>query len=492
MEKLDLHIHNIKNIMDAYIECPFSNGVYAFVGPNGCGKSTIMQSLSLLLSGRHIQGFKRYDSHEDSFIEFSSDDFNEKWKYNSNSKRLEASRNRFYERAFNGMYEGSLFYGTRFNDSRVVDRLLAKKQISTIQLIEADTYVRDTLSHILHGDKNHYQTLKRIRNRQIAESLGLRNLPYFIEPISSCYISQYRMSSGECLLISMLHFIYNAIIRKSLPTNKPILVLIDEIELALHPSAISRLLKLLNDLTEQYDNLIIYLSSHSAEIIRKICPRNMLALDCDTKGCIHVSTPCYPSYAIRDVYSHDGYDYLILVEDILAKLIIERLLDGRCSNKLVHVVPVGGWENVLFLHRDLLNNNVLGIGKEIISALDGDIKASANKGKYSVLKKIFLPIPSVEKYLKNKLLIECDYDFKKILNDRYFRVESIDNVISQYSDKIQGEDTDGKKLFDFLLKNLNKYNISEAQFVQGLCEDVMKSHSDIFVEFGERLKNLIS
>lgn len=60
-------------------------------------------------------------------------------------------------------------------------------------------------------------------------------------------ISQYRMSSGECLTISLLHFIYNSLVRRSLSRNTPILMLIDEIELALHPIAITNLLNLLKN-----------------------------------------------------------------------------------------------------------------------------------------------------------------------------------------------------------------------------------------------------
>ena len=110
------------------------------------------------------------------------------------------------------MYEGSLFYGTRFNDSKIVDDLLT------------------------------------------------------------------RMSSGECLLVSLLHFIYNAIVRRALPQDKPIIMLIDEIELALHPIAVVRLLDLLRELIEQHHNLVVILSSHSPEVIRTIQPNNLFQI----------------------------------------------------------------------------------------------------------------------------------------------------------------------------------------------------------------------
>ena len=50
MDTLRIQIHNIKNINEAQLELPFDNGIYTFVGTNGCGKSTMMLCLAQLLS----------------------------------------------------------------------------------------------------------------------------------------------------------------------------------------------------------------------------------------------------------------------------------------------------------------------------------------------------------------------------------------------------------------------------------------------------------
>lgn len=156
----------------------------------------------------------------------------------------------------------SLFYGTRFDDSLKVDDLVKNSTISSNDIVDADSYIKQQMSFILHGDLNHYGTLKRIRNKRIAQKVNLKNTPYFQE-IKGNLISQYKMSSGECLLVSLLHFIYNALIRRSLPVDEPILMLIDEIELALHPVAVSRLIDLLNNIIKEHDNLTVVLTSHS-------------------------------------------------------------------------------------------------------------------------------------------------------------------------------------------------------------------------------------
>lgn len=245
------------------------------------------------------------------------------------------------------------------------------------------------------------------------------------------------MSSGECLLISLLHFIYNSIIRKSLPSDSPIIMIIDEIELALHPVAITKLLDLLKELVREYDNLTVFITSHSPEVIRKIAPNNIYKIervDSDSNN-FEIVNPCYPSYAIRDVYEHDGFDYLLLVEDELAKRFVKQSIIDLSLNtsRLISVVPVGGWQNVLSLQYELVTNNVLGVGKKVISVLDGDIQSKCqSEKKYRASAKLFLPIPSIEKYLKDKLIDNLDSTIKKKINDTFFSVSSLDSVISEY------------------------------------------------------------
>ena len=43
------------------------------------------------------------------------------------------------------------------------------------------------------------------------------------------------------------------------------------------------------------------------------------------------------------------------------------------NNKLVHVLPCGGWNNVLDLADDVIRNNLLGKRASICIILDGDI-----------------------------------------------------------------------------------------------------------------------
>ncbi|MFD1257395.1 AAA family ATPase [Mucilaginibacter terrae] len=357
-------------------------------------------ALAQLISRYHLSILKKEDYDSSSSIEFEYNGKIDKWTEKDGWWSSNIFPNSI---SFNGLYEESLFYGTRFNDSRAIDNLLATGKIQQKDIVDSDLYIKEKLSYILHGDYSHYTNLKRIRNKYITEKLGLSNSPYF-NSVKATLISQYRMSSGECLLISLLHFVYNSIVRKSLPPNKKILVLIDEIELALHPIAVSRLLDLLKELIKDSANLVVILTTHSPEVIRKIKPSNLYKVT-NNSGQLIIESNCYPSYLIRDVYSHDGFDYLLLVEDILTRTVVEKILNQEHlkNSKLIHIVPVGGWTNVLNLHRELLMWNVLGLGKQIVSILDGDIVDLVNE-EYKDLRKLFLPIKSVEKYLYDVII----------------------------------------------------------------------------------------
>ena len=70
MDVLSLKIKNVKNIQTAEVELPFENGVYSFVGENGCGKSTLMLCLAQLLSKRQFEKFRNGDVGSSSSVEY--------------------------------------------------------------------------------------------------------------------------------------------------------------------------------------------------------------------------------------------------------------------------------------------------------------------------------------------------------------------------------------------------------------------------------------
>ena len=61
--------------------------------------------------------------------------------------------------------------------------MIENGRITEHELADADDYVKDKMSYILHGDLIHYRTLKRIKNKLVAQQLNIRNRPYFIKAL---------------------------------------------------------------------------------------------------------------------------------------------------------------------------------------------------------------------------------------------------------------------------------------------------------------------
>ena len=447
-----------------------------------------MLTLSQLISKSRLNGILQAEDYDhSSLLEIEYEGKKDRWIPNSSGVwRCESSKPQLH---FNGMYEGSLFYGTRFDDSRKIDQLLSQGKLQESDIVDSDEYVIDKMGMILHGSYARYTGLKRVRNRNIAHRLGFKNAPYFNE-VNGNLISQYRMSSGECLLVSLLHFVYNSIVRRSLPEDQKILVLIDEIELALHPLAVSRLLDLLNDLVEVNDNLVVILTSHSPEVIRKLKPANLLKIS-NNDGVVSLESNCYPSYLIRDVYTHDGFDFLLLTEDILARSIVDKILlkEGLRESRLVHIVPAGGWENVLTLQKELLVGNVLGISKQVISILDGDIKERVGD-EHKDLRKLFLPVSSIEKFMYGVVIENNNPGIRKIINDKYFTVKSLDTLVAEFNSRYpKAPKNPDKKLYFKLKKDFESRGITEELFINNLVDDLLNFID--FTKFTNQLRSVL-
>lgn len=477
---IQLKINQIKNITQAELTLPFSKGMYAIVGENGCGKSTIMLALSLMVKKSSAKLLSEQDICESSKISLDIETASDLWHY-KDKKLCTDVLDTYHGRTvvgsnitLQGFYEGSIFFGTRFNDYSLVDDFIEKADLSS-DLIEADDFVKETLGYILHNNKRYYSSLMKIKNRSLAKTYNFKGIPYFLK-IDNKYISQYKMSSGESMLISLIDFINNLVVRNS-STDK-LLFLIDEVELALHPSAIDRLVETLDNLIKSSSaELIVYFSTHSAELLHRIASKNIFLIE-NYHGNVICTNPCYPNYAIRNLYVPNGFDFLLLVEDPLAKALVDKIIltNNLGVSKLICVLPSGGCNQMLQLHHDMVTYNTLGVGKHIISIYDGDVKDEISKKEdYKSLPKCFLPVPSIEKYLKNKLIVSPDITFTKLIGDKYFTQRSLKDILLDYQNDPrtkQFEDKDGKALYKILCSNLHKSGIDEELFIKYLCDDI--------------------
>ena len=104
------------------------------------------------------------------------------------------------------------------------------------------------------------------------------------------------------------------------------------------------------------------------------------------------------------------------------------------------------------------------------------------------MEKLFLPIASIEKYLKKVLIDEKNNAIYKKINDDLFPIESLKELLNDYKTTISN-DCDGKRLYNLLIKNAAKRHLTESEFVLRLSK-IIKDNVDFNV-FNKSLSTIL-
>jgi len=162
------------------------------------------------------------------------------------------------------------------------------------------------------------------------------------------YHTEKNFGLGElCVLKLMLSL-------QDCPNNS--LVLIDELEMALHPMAQIKFVEYLREISDQ-KNLTTIVSTHSASLIKYFGKKYLSFLVKDGTE-TKVLKNCFPTYALGQLGFGEerAPDYLVYVEDKAARRISEILWQKLVADRLgvqaayaptVHFVEIGGIHNVL-------------------------------------------------------------------------------------------------------------------------------------------------
>lgn len=491
---IKVQIHNIKDIDDFQFDIPTAKGLYALTGENGSGKSTV---ISCSAAAFYVPSFYDYfgSPRKGAFINFDFDgktrtiqEKDEKWEVPKYGASLGVT----------GFYEGSIVFGNRFKD---IDYSLLPKlsSVKSDQLQEASEFVKENLGIILHDDKSFYKSLYRLKVK-LAKEMKLKRIPYYYEN-KGALINQLNMSTGENLLLTILSSIENRLNKKNYG-KLPAFMFLDEIELALHSSALRRLVYFLKSISEA-NNIVVLFSTHSIELVRSISTENIFYLQKHVDGSIELINPCYPVYATRNLEaSNYGHDYIIMVEDDLSRQIIERILKQKqlLSNKRVLVIAVGGWTQVLKFAYDSIRTNLMLKTTKIIIILDRDVKDSVPKYmkeehiNFSIQPN-FLPVQSLEKFLLQNLITQVNHILFRELNDYVFQGKSLDEIISEYNVKVKDKtyrDKDklknGKILYSCLKHELEQIRKHESDLIQIIVDYLFANSSEEILELSKFLE----
>lgn len=505
---LQVKIKNIRGISFLEINMPLNPDVYAITGINGIGKSTVLSAISpRLVRPINFSMLRDFDFKSDSYISYSLNNNHEIWKPNEQNQW-----NCITEQCLNlrGFQEGSITKGTRFSNTSSYRAYKKLQHVNPNLVVPADPFVKENLGLILHNNKYYYQNLFRLERDKAYRIYHYSGVPYFFQNRENL-LSYFDLSTGEFLLINLLHLLNNLLVRVNNNENLN-LILIDEVELALHPSAIKRLVDFMRNIAHHY-NVATYFSTHSLEIIHSLPIDNLFYLKQTDSSAIKCETPCYPAYVTRDIYYHSGYDVIILVEDDLAQYIVEAFIQ-KCNleqNKRIQVLPIGGYDNTLDLHQNLLEDRVFSNVTHIISIIDGDVKEIVLKKKneenlWSTVpfdNVLFLPIESLEKYLKKQIFDLKNHNLMRLIRDRLFKFkteinwfesEYLENIVNRRNlDVAQNKQpktdieyfANGKNLFSILSKEYINNGGTRIEFRKNMCELVISCNN--YSNFEEKL-----
>lgn len=377
-------IENLKGIKSLDFKIP-NPGVHVLTASNGSGKTTLMVCIERLkgpgsLKDNFIQHRSpNVDSYATSKITYHSK-LNNKVSYTYRS-----SSGSWWPTTQNAAVLNEFGY-----DEIVVIPTLGKrvyiqnKTISGGRVRYASEGLRSSMSTVLENDK-----FDELRKMNLGETRGRggrnrRNNTAFILPgkivrennkRTQHYYSESSFSLGEIFTLNLL-FQLQVIEDNSL-------LVIDELEVALHPRV---QINLLNYLEEKADekNLTVIISTHSSSIIK--CAKNLIYLQNGGNGEINVNYGCYSALALQEVAIEEDIqpDYTFFVEDDVAELLLKEIIlkyfqiNSDRQQPLWKVLPIGGYPEVLrFIERAnqyLLNRR---IGQ--YAFLDHDVEDTRNE-----------------------------------------------------------------------------------------------------------------
>jgi energy-coupling factor transporter ATP-binding protein EcfA2 len=364
-----LTITNLKNISSLNFEIP-SPGAYLLTGTNGSGKTTLLTCLSRLRnSGAFQKGFRssanpHLDSHRGASVRYEID--NDLVTYTYVEERWAPLPRR----------NSGLLAKCGFPEVTYIaadgDRVEPKKdEFSPRRVKLTEKSLRNYLNEIF--DTERFNDLCYINLTR-----GGQNRAYLIRQTrpgkQTLYFSEKNFSLGELCVLKLLLSLEN------MPDQS--LVLIDELELAVHPRAQTKLFQHLEKLAAKKKLTIIF-STHSVTLIKTTERKKILFLQ-NINGIVNCIKGCYPTFALGQISSGEEIspDCVIYVEDDSAKKCVESMLlqfqqkyQGILAQPTVVTVSIGGFKQILeFLDKAPA---LLPATTKIKALLDEDVKSES-------------------------------------------------------------------------------------------------------------------
>lgn len=336
-------LRNLKRIRELEFEIP-SPGVWVVTGLNGSGKTSLFAAIYRIRAQHAFQRYyrtapleSRVDSYAETEIEYSINGDSVKYHYGGQRWRPTPSRNA-------DLFSQFPFEAVEYAEANGERIEPYANEIQPRRLRSASDAVRLFMQHVLADAK--WAELKFVNTRR-GSGNDAYIIPYQVNG-RTYYFSEKSFSLGELCVLKLARKI------AAVPANS--LILIDEVEMALHPQAQVRLLQKVTEVATE-KNLTVLFSTHSATLIKNAPRKNLILLKVQDDGTVTTTKSAFPAQILGEIAFDDelSTDFIFYVEDKQAKILVEQLVakymahchpDGR-YRPLYKVVPVGGFIQVL-------------------------------------------------------------------------------------------------------------------------------------------------
>ncbi|APA89286.1 ATP-binding protein [Paraburkholderia sprentiae WSM5005] len=367
-------IRNLKHIRELTFDVP-PPGVHLLSGANGAGKTSVLACLRRIGQGNAFAQHFRASQYSDSLDNFDGAEI--VYCVNGREVTYAYGGERWVPRPrSNNRLLSAFGYPSVFYIGATADRITPRPEDFNVRRVaQAPLQLREAANRILGTNK--FDALKTINLTR-----GGGNSAFVLQskPAPGAkYVSERNFSLGELCILKL--------VRELMYCANNSLVLIDELELALHPRAQIELLRYLQEMAEQ-KRLTVIFSTHSVSLLKRVPREQILFLEA-SNGAVTTVKGCYPTYALGNIaYDEErAPDLVIYVEDESALYATEALarlsISHRFRNEVslfptVHVVPIGPFISVVrFLAR---SRALLPPTTVSVALLDNDVKTETIAG----------------------------------------------------------------------------------------------------------------
>ena len=343
----------------------FQYPITVFCGRNGSGKTTFLQLAALAFHHKETQYRKTFS------------DFMKKTKYDSNN---DGTKLTWYYTGTDAkgktlqpitVHKGNkkwMHYDRRPNKKVIILPVSRTLPANEKQYNYADK-LQDTDFTKLNSQYLKY--LQRIMGRNYSEVSNYNDVFSKCTQNKNCKYSCYNMGIGEKIICHILSVLQNA--------DPKSLIVIDEIEMGLHPEALSILAEVMQEVALE-KRLQIFITSHSRDFLDALPREARVVVQRVGNTTTFLNSPTMV-YAISQISKQKMDELVIICEDLVAKTIIEKSLIGL--QKRISCIDIGSKSEIL---KAANYNKQIGDKRKHLVIWDGDVSETEIKGYYDSLK----------------------------------------------------------------------------------------------------------